>query len=113
MARTQKIRQRANRDNNHGELVKLFESLGCSWMETYQLPNELDGVLGCAGICQRVEIKNPDQPASKRALTDGEVETIDGWRGRRPVVIETEQDAINLVHKLRKEACISAKMTAQ
>ena len=113
MARTQKIRQRANRDANHGDIVRLFESLGASWMETYQLPNELDGILGCAGICQRVEIKNPEQPASKRALTDGEVDTIDGWKGRRPVVIETEQEAIDLIKTLRKEACILAKMMRQ
>lgn len=74
-------------------------------METYQLPNELDGLVGVNGIDCRIEIKNAGQPPSKRALSDGEVETIEGWRGRRPVVIETEEDVINLVNALRKEAC--------
>ncbi|MFT5483327.1 MAG: hypothetical protein ACI9GW_001984 [Halieaceae bacterium] len=104
MARTQKIRQRANRDANHGELVKVFESLGGTWMETYQLPNELDGILGIYGIDQRVEIKNPDQPTSKRALTAGEVETIEGWGGRTPVVVSTQEEALSLVKQLRIES---------
>jgi hypothetical protein len=105
MARTRKVRQRANRDANHTDIVGVFEALGASWMETYQLPNELDGVVGIAKIDQRVEIKNPDQPKAKRALTASEVDTFMGWKGRPPVIIETAQDAIDLVNKLRKEAC--------
>ena len=104
MAKTRKVRQRAARDLNHNNIVAVFEALGATWMETYQIPGELDGLVGIARIDQRVEIKNPDQPASKRALSAEEVETFEGWRGRRPVIIETEQDAIDLVSRLRREA---------
>ena len=97
-----KVRQRAKRDANHNDLVKVFEALGASWFDTSQLPGELDGVVGVAGIDQRVEIKNGNNIPSKRKLTSEEADTFTEWRGRRPVVVESEEDAIILVNRLRK-----------
>jgi len=104
MAKWQKVRANAKRDANHNEIVGVFEDMGATWLETSQLPGELDGVVGVAGIDQRVEIKDGDKSASRRALTIAEQDTFEEWRGRTPVVVETVQDAVNLINQLRREA---------
>jgi hypothetical protein len=101
-------RQRARRDSNHEEIVCAFEGLGATWLDTFNIGGALDGVLGVAGIDQRVEIKNPNALRGKTQamrLTDEEQITFDEWRGRPPIVVSTIEDAIQLVHLLRKEAC--------
>jgi hypothetical protein len=95
---------RARRDNNHNDIVGIFESLGASWLELSQLAGALDGLVGYASIDCRVEIKNPIQHKSKRKLTPDEVEVFETWRGRAPVIIETTDDAIELLQKMRADA---------
>lgn len=106
MARPRNIRKRARRDNNHGAIVKVFEAAGASWLDTSNIGGALDGVLGVAGIDQRVEIKNPDAERGKTTalkLTTEEDKVFSEWRGRKPVVVTSEADAIDLVNKLRRE----------
>lgn len=104
MAKTPRVRQRARRDANHNEIVRVFESLGASWFDTSAMAGALDGIIGVSGIDQRVEIKNPNALRGKKQalrLTDDEQDTFDEWRGRKPVVVESVDDAINLVNKIR------------
>ena len=89
-------------DANQPALVKLIRSLGASFQHTHSIPGALDGIIGY-GIDQRVEIKDPSQPRSKRRLTPAEQHVFDYWQGRRPVVIETEQDVFDLLKKMRAE----------
>jgi hypothetical protein len=105
MARRRSVRRIARRDSNHSELVEVFESLGATWFDTSNIGGGLDGLLGVSGIDQRVEIKDGAKFLSRRRLTKDEDDTFQEWRGRPPVVVETVDDAINLVNKLRKEAC--------
>ncbi len=109
MARAPKVRQRANRDANHNEIVRTFESLGASWLELSGVAGQLDGAIGVAGIDQRVEIKDGSKPPSRRKLTDDESKVFREWNGRTPVVVETIDDAINLVNQLRREASESPR----
>lgn len=102
MPRVRKVRQRAKRDANHNDIVSVFEAMGATWFDTSQIPGELDGLLGVAGIDQRVEIKDGAKFLCRRALSTEEVETIDSWNGRKPEIVESEEDAINLVNKLRR-----------
>lgn len=44
------------------------------------------------------------QPKSARKLTKLEQNTFNDWRGRKPVIIETEDDCLELVKTLRAEA---------
>ena len=104
MTRVRKVRQRPNRDANHNEIVDIFENLGGTWLDTSGVGGALDGLLGVSGIDQRVEIKDGSKFPSRRRLTKDEETEIQGWRGRSPVIIETVEDAIQLVYKLRKEA---------
>lgn len=97
-------RARAKPDDNQTHLVKFIRKLGASWQHTHTIPGALDGIIGWRGIDQRVEIKNPDQTPAKRRLTDAEKETFDTWKGRRPVVIETQADVLQLIQILNKES---------
>jgi len=106
LTKAPKVRQRAKRDANHNDIVRIFEDLRAGWLELSQVPGALDGVVGVAGIDQRVEIKDGDKPASERKLTPAEVDVFQTWRGRPPVVVESVEDAIALVNRLRKESSL-------
>lgn len=103
MTRAPKVRQRAKRDANHSQIVDIFEGLGCSWQELSGVSGALDGWLGCAGIDQRVEIKDGSKVESERRLTPDEERVFQDWKGRPPVIVETVDDAIALVNRLRIE----------
>ena len=94
------MRRAARADVNQHELVKFIRKMGASWQHTHAIPGALDGILGYRGIDIRVEIKDPDQPPSRRTLTPAEEKTIDEWKGRPPVIIETEADVVALLAKL-------------
>lgn len=87
--RRRRARTTAHRDANHDELVRAWVAMGGSWQDTYQIGGALDGIAGFQGIDVRVEIKNRNSvrgTPSALALTRAERETVDGWRGRQPVV---------------------------
>lgn len=105
MPRSRNIRKRARRDGNHNEIVAVFEALGCSWLDLSHIGGGLDGLLGVSGVDQRVEIKNPNATRGKTTalkLTEEEIETFELWKGRRPVVIATSEEAVDLVNRLRR-----------
>jgi len=104
MAKTPKVRQRARRDRNHAEIVRTFERLGGSWLDLSGVAGALDGILGVAGVDIRVEIKDGELSPSKKKLTPAEGEVFQTWRGRKPVVVTTIEEAVNLVNQLRREA---------
>lgn len=93
----------AKADGNQPELVKFIRGLGASFQHTHTIPGALDGIIGYRGIDIRVEIKDPSRPPSARRLTIEEQKTFDEWRGRKPVVIETEEDVLNLLKVLKME----------
>jgi hypothetical protein len=106
-----KVRTRSRRDGNEKQLVALARKLGATWCSTASTPGELDGIIGCAGIDVRVEIKDGSRPPSERALTPQEINTIESWAGRKPVVIESEDDLIELLNTLRREPCTTGART--
>jgi hypothetical protein len=90
-----RVRVRAHKDANHDELVRHWLALGGSWQDTHQIAGALDGIAGIYGIDQRIEIKNPDSERgtpSALKLTKAEQETVNAWRGRRPVVWTCTED---------------------
>ncbi len=98
------MRRRARIDANQPELVKFIRSMGASYQHTHAIPGALDGIIGYQGVDIRVEIKDPAKPPSARALTPAEQKTIDEWRGRTPVVIETQSDVLSLLKDLQTRA---------
>ena len=97
------MRTAARIDANQPEIVKTIRALGGSWQHTHAIPGALDGIIGYRGVDIRAEIKDPSQPPSKRRLTEAEEKTINEWRGRPPVVIETDQHVIDLFFRINLE----------
>ena len=86
--------------------------MSASWLDLSNVSGALDGIVGVGGIDQRVEIKNPDAARGKAQalqLTDEEQKEFDRWKGRRPVVVTTVDEAIELVNRLRRESVPLAK----
>lgn len=97
-------RYAARIDVNQPELVEYLRSFGASFQHTHTIPGALDGIVGFAGIDQRVEIKDPKKTKSEKKLTTLEKDVFDQWAGRKPIVIETKDDCLNLLKKLRRES---------
>lgn len=89
-------------DANQPEIVKLFRKLGATFQHTHTVPGALDGIVGYRGVDVRVEIKDPRQSLNARKLTEAEEKTIKKWKGRTPVIIETDQDVIDLLFQLSR-----------
>ena len=103
MAKPPKVRQRARRDRNHSEIVRAIERAGASWFDTSNIGGGLDGIIGVAGIDQRIEIKDGELPPSEKKLTEAEVDAFSTWRGRKPVIIENVDDVVKLINQIRRE----------
>lgn len=97
-------RKAARKDDNHDDLVRFWREIGGSWLDLYQLPGALDGLAGIYGLDQRVEVKDGSKPPSRRKLTDDEQREFDTWKGRKPVVWETYEDALATRRALMLEA---------
>lgn len=104
MPRPRNIRKRAKRDANHNEIVRILESLGATFLDTSGIGGALDGTVGYAGIDQRIEIKNPNVDSTHRKLTADEEREFSEWKGRPPVVVETQDDAVELLNRMRKDS---------
>lgn len=87
-------------DGNQAALVKFIRSCGASWQHTHTIPGALDGIIGYAGHDQRVEIKDPSQPLSRQELTEMEKTEFDTWKGRRPIIVKTEDDVLAALRRL-------------
>lgn len=91
-------------DTNQPELVKFLRQMGASFQHTHQIAGALDGIVGHCGIDCRVEIKDPNASKQRRELTPAEKRTIEGWCGRKPVILFTKDDCIDLLFSMREEA---------
>ena len=96
MNRFQKNRHR--RDDNHHAIAECFLALGCSVRDLSQCGDS--GPDMEVGICGRdfgVEVKIPG-----KSLEDGQKDFQDTWRGARPVVVWTVEQATAWVNSVRR-----------
>lgn len=63
-------RRAQRRDANEADLVDALRKAGMLWVPGHSIP--VDGFVGWRGRWQPVEVKDPRQPLSKRALTERE-----------------------------------------
>jgi hypothetical protein len=93
-----KYARRGNHDGNHGELAQVFESLGCTVADTsaagFGFP---DIVLGLIGQTHLVEIKDADG-----RLSTSQERFIREWRGGHIAVVQTVDEAIAHVQRIRR-----------
>lgn len=87
-----RTRTRSRIDPNQPDLVAYAREKGFSVQHTHQIPGALDLIVGFRGVDQRVEIKDPSRFPSERRLTRSEQRIFGEWRGRTPVIWETEED---------------------
>lgn len=91
------MRRAAKVDRNHAEVVRALRAVGIWAHSTAGLGNGFPDVLACRkGVFVLLEVKDGEQPPSKRRLTDDEAKFFDGCPG--PVFIVTSPtDAIHAV----------------
>ena len=91
------MRRAARTDANHTEVVKALRRIGASVVSLASVGAGIPDILcGHNGLNWLFEVKNPEQPPSKRRLTDDEQAFMIAWRGQYAVV-ETAEQAIALV----------------
>ena len=93
------MRTAARVDANQKEIVDALRRCGASVLITSQLKNCFDILVGYNGKDYIVEIKDGKKPPSQRKLTKGEQKFADGWRGGKYHIIESADEAIEMLNK--------------
>ena len=96
------MRRNAKVDINQPEIVKALRKFGATVLITSQLKNCFDILVGYKGINYIMEIKDENQPPSKKRLTEGEQKFKDTWKGGKYYVVENIEQAINIINELCK-----------
>ena len=94
------MRRAARIDSNQNEIVDALRRCGASVLITSQLKNCFDILVGYKGVNYIIEIKDGSKPPSQRKLTTGEKRFRDEWKGGKYYVVESVEEAINLITKL-------------
>lgn len=95
------MRRAAKVDANQPEIVAALRKLGCSVKPCHTVGEGFpDLACGYRGQTYLVEIKDGAKPPSARRLTPDQVKFHDEWRGGRPVILETQQQAVDWVASL-------------
>lgn len=95
------MRTKARVDENQNEIVEAFRAMGATVLITSQLKNCFDLLVGYRGVNIIVEVKDGSKPPSQRKLTDGEKKFRDNWRGGEYYIINSIDEAINLLKKIQ------------
>ncbi len=98
------IRRAAKVDENQGDLVDKIRSMGVSVAITSGAHDGFtDLVIGFGGITVLVEVKDGSKEPARRKLTPQQVTFHQSFKGAI-TVIENEEQAIELVRRLRQVA---------
>lgn len=96
------------KDTNHAEVSSVLEAHGCT-VEAIEsgkagIP---DLLVGGWGVTELVEVKPQVGETRRRELRDTQEAWWARWRGRRPVVVRTVADCLDLVARMRAAASTS------
>ena len=81
------MRKYARQDGNHKAIRSAFERLGCSVADLSPLGDgRPDLLIGFAGLCLCVEVKDGSKPPSARKLTPDEERFRMDWKGGYRIV---------------------------
>lgn len=95
------MRRRARVDDNQRDIVTVMRQLGASVAPTHTVGNGFpDIVVGYNGVTKLVEIKDGSKKPSARRLTPEEEAFHNAWRGGRPEVIESIDDALAMLRAM-------------
>jgi hypothetical protein len=94
------MRKHGRRDINHEPIIKWYRDLGCSVADTADLGLGLpDAFVGCAGVCDPVEIKSMEGE-----LTPLQKTFIAAWRGAAVRIVRNQTDVVEHVQDMRRRA---------
>jgi Holliday junction resolvase len=98
--------RKARKDDNHDELVSVFERLGCTvaQMHACGVSGFPDIAVGALGRTWLVELKNPESRYGRAGLNDNQSAFARDWRGGRIYVATNADDVIALVQHWRRAA---------
>ena len=86
------------KDANHDEIVAAFLALGCSVADLAERGDDIpDLLVGIAGVDVLVEVKT-----ASGELEPGQARFARDWRGRKPEVARTPDDALRIVNAVRQ-----------
>lgn len=106
------MRRAAKVDGNHGTIVDALRKVGASVTSLASVGGGCpDIVIGYRGRTFLVEIKDPTQPAGKRALTPDQKDWHVAWRGQ-VAICETIDDAMAVIGLLTRSTADSGCSTA-
>ena len=91
------MRRAARVDDNQKEIVNGLRRVGASVLIVSQLKNCFDILVGYNGVNYIMEIKDGKKPLSQRRLTTGEKEFKNKWKGGKYHVVETLEQAIDII----------------
>lgn len=89
-------------DDNQPDIVKRYRAHGAE-VDVVSKWRPYDLVVSVAGQTSLVEIKNPEQPPSKRKLSDNERDFHEKWKAPIPIIL-TIDDVDAHVAAMRKRA---------
>jgi hypothetical protein len=91
-----------NKDGNHAAVVSALRACGASVEPIESIKGGLpDLLVGAFGITELVEVKDGEKIPSKRRLNADQQKWHREWKGRRVVVVESVEEALELVAKMR------------
>lgn len=91
------MRLRGRTDANQEKIVRELRKAGCSVLVLSSQGNGCPDVLvGFRGVNYLFEVKDPNQPPSKRKLTPDEKQFHDSWSGQS-FVIQVTGDALEVM----------------
>ncbi len=96
------MRYAAKVDANQSKIVKALRDKGATVLITSQLKNAFDILVGYNGQLHIVEIKDSEQPPSKRKLTKGELKCAQEFNkvGVAYNVITSVEEALEMIEDL-------------
>ena len=105
------MRRAARTDSNHQEIVKALRDIGCTVLNTHQLKNAFDILVGYRGQLFIMEIKDGNKTPSQRKLTDGEIQCKGNFEkvGVPYYVVCSIDDAIDIVSNQQGLKCSNCK----
>lgn len=94
------MRRAGKIDANQNAIVHDLRKAGASVWITSGLGTGVDIVVGFRGVNWLMEVKDSNQPPSKRRLTDDEKGFHLGWRGQ-VTIVETSEQALRIISLTR------------
>lgn len=91
------MRVRANVDTTQPSIVKALRAVGATVLHLHQLGSDApDLLVGFRGRDYLLEVKGPKTP-----VTDAQSRWHEGWRGRRPHVVRSPEEALQAIGATR------------